>query len=145
MGTGLLRRYHVDMKLRQKLALTAAVATGSAFFFIRTAGTQPLRKGAGQTAPVIAGLDPTAAAAGSPDFVLTVYGAFFVGSSVVRWNGEGRVTVHVNDTALRAWIPAKDVASEGTAGVSVANPISATAHSGVSNVLAFRILAASRF
>jgi hypothetical protein len=133
------------MKLRRKLALSAAAAAAFALLLIRTAGTQPVRRGAGQTAPVLAGLDPNAMAAGSPAFVLTVYGAFFVGGSVVRWNGEERPTVVVNDTALRARIPASDVASEGTASVSVVNQIFATEHSGVSNVLAFRILPQSAF
>ena len=133
------------MKLRWKFILFAAASAALPLLVIGTARTQPVRGGAGQTAPLLAGLDPNTIAAGSPDFVLTVHGAFFVGRSVVHWNGDERATAAVNDTVLQARIPASDVASGGTARVTVVNPLLPNGHSGVSNVLAFRIMPESSF
>jgi hypothetical protein len=72
--------------------------------------------------PATTSLSPAAAAAGGTDFVLTVNGSNFNASSVVRWNGVDRITTHVSSTQLSAAIPAADIASAGTASVTVFNP-----------------------
>ena len=54
-------------------------------------------------------------------FTLTVNGANFVNGSVVDWNGSPRATTFVSSTQLTAVIPASDIASAGTASVTVAN------------------------
>jgi len=72
--------------------------------------------------PALATISPTSATAGSGAFTLTVNGSNFVGSSVVRWNGGGRTTTYVSSTQLTAAITAADVASAGTATVTVFTP-----------------------
>ncbi len=72
--------------------------------------------------PTISGLDPSSAIAGGPAFDLTVNGANFVNGAVVRWNGANRTTTFVNATQLIAAIPTTDIATAGTASVTVFNP-----------------------
>ncbi len=80
--------------------------------------------GGGQTNPVpaVTGIAPTAATAGDPGFTLTVNGADFVAASIVRWNGANRATTFVSANQLQATITAADIATEGTAAVTVFNP-----------------------
>ncbi len=54
-------------------------------------------------------------------FVLTVNGTNFVTGSVVDWNGSARTTTFVSSTQLTATIPASDIASAGTASITVSN------------------------
>ena len=53
------------------------------------------------------------------EFTLTVKGAGFKGSSVVRWDGAARPTTFVNSNTLQATIPASDVDTPGTFEVTV--------------------------
>ncbi|NUY81874.1 hypothetical protein HUK80_13300 [Flavobacterium sp. MAH-1] len=86
------------------------------------------------TVPVLASLSPSSRVAGTGAFTLTVTGANFVsGTSVVRWNGSNRTTTFVSSTQLTAAITAADVASSGTASITVANG------NGISNALTFTI------
>lgn len=88
----------------------------------------------GVTLPVLASISPASRIAGTGAFTLTVNGANFVnGTSVVRWNGSNRTTTFVSSTQLTAAITAADIASSGTANITVANG------SGVSNALPFVI------
>jgi uncharacterized protein (TIGR03437 family) len=86
--------------------------------------------------PTLASLNPVSATAGSGDFTLTVNGANFVNGAMVRWNSSDRATSFVSATQLRATIPAGDVASAGTASVTVINPAPG---GGTSNALSFTI------
>src|SRR5205823_12905381 len=61
-------------------------------------------------APVAAALSPARVPAGSAQFSLTVTGSAFNAFSVVRLNGLDRPTAVVNTHAVRATIPASDVA-----------------------------------
>ncbi|HEY9173065.1 MAG TPA: peptidoglycan DD-metalloendopeptidase family protein [Verrucomicrobiae bacterium] len=74
--------------------------------------------------PVIDSLSPSSATAGGSAFTLRVNGNTFHNSSVVRWNGGNRTTTPVVSaggltTALDAQIPAADIASAGSASVTV--------------------------
>jgi len=71
--------------------------------------------------PQLTDMAPTGATAGSSGFVLTVNGWNFSSGSTVRWNGADRPTTFVSSTQLRATIFAADVASAGTATVTVFN------------------------
>jgi hypothetical protein len=73
---------------------------------------------------------------GGPAFTLTVYGAGFISSSVVRWNGADRTTTFVSGTQLTAAITAADIAAAGTANVTVFNPAPG---GGTSNAMPFSI------
>ncbi len=75
-------------------------------------------------------LVPTAVAPGGPDFTLTVNGAGFVPDSVIQWNGSARPTTFVSNTQLTAAIPAADIATIGSASVTV---VSSVPGGGVSN------------
>jgi len=85
-------------------------------------------------APTITSLNPSSAAVGGPAFTLTVNGADFVSGSVVRWNGSNRATTYVNTTRLTASITAADIATAGSASVTVFNPAPG---GGTSNAAAF--------
>jgi subtilisin len=87
-------------------------------------------------APTATALSPTKAIAGDAAFTITVTGTGFVAASSVRWNGSPRTTTLVNSTKLTAAITAGDVASAGTAQVTVFNPGPA---GGTSSPLAFTI------
>ena len=65
---------------------------------------------------------PAAAAPGAAGFTLTVRGAGFVASSAVQWNGSSRVNTFVSSTELTATIPSTDLATAGTAVVTVLSP-----------------------
>jgi hypothetical protein len=68
-----------------------------------------------------------------------VDGSGFISSSVVRWDGTDRTTTFVSDTQLEASIPDTDIATAGSASVTVFNP---TPGGGTSNSLSFSITAA---
>ncbi|MFZ5877417.1 MAG: beta strand repeat-containing protein [Nitrospirota bacterium] len=81
-------------------------------------------------------LTPSSATAGDAAFTLTVDGADFVSGAVVRWNGVDRVTTFVSATQVTAMIDAADVATAGTASVTVVSPAPG---GGTSNVQTFTI------
>jgi hypothetical protein len=72
--------------------------------------------------PTLTGLDSSSAVAGAPAFSLSVSGFNFQPTSVVEWNGAGRATTYVNGNALTASILAADLATPGSALVSVFTP-----------------------
>jgi len=80
-------------------------------------------------------LVPDAVAPGGPAFTLTVNGTGFVSGSVVNWNGSPRSTTYVSGSQLKAAITAADIATTGTASVTVVNP----APGGTSNVAFFSV------
>jgi subtilisin family serine protease len=80
--------------------------------------------------PAITSLAPASATAGGVDFTLTVNGVNFENGAIVRWNGTGRVTTFVSNTQLTAAILAADIASGGTASVTVFNPVAGTTSAG---------------
>ncbi|HYX68705.1 MAG TPA: S8 family serine peptidase, partial [Terriglobales bacterium] len=86
--------------------------------------------------PSATSLSPSTLPQGSSAFQLTVTGRNFVTNSVVRWNGNNRTTYYDNPRQLRADISAADVASFGTANVTVYTPILG---GGTSGVLTFTI------
>ncbi len=90
--------------------------------------------------PAITTISPTSATAGGAAFTLTVNGSNFINGSTVRWNGNARTTTFVSATQLTAAIPASDIASAGTANVTVFNP---TPGGGTSNAVTFTINAAA--
>jgi hypothetical protein len=88
--------------------------------------------------PTTTGLVPSSAAAGSGGFQLTVNGGNFVNGAEVRWNGVNRVTTFVSANQLTASITSADVASAGSASVTVFNPAPG---GGLSNAQTFTISA----
>ena len=88
--------------------------------------------------PLISSLLPNSATAGDAriSLSLTVNGSGFSFSSVVRWNGSDRSTTFVSEAELQASIPASDLATAGTAFVTVFTPAPG---GGTSNGLPFGI------
>jgi hypothetical protein len=86
--------------------------------------------------PTLSKLSPSSATAGGSAFTLTVKGTNFVSSSVVHWKGTGLKTKYVSGTQLTASVPASDIATAGTATVTVVNP---TPGGGTSGGLTFTI------
>src|SRR5208283_3966791 len=86
--------------------------SGSSAFTVN--GTNPV--------PAIVGLSPSSATAGGAAFTLTVSGKGFISGSVVNWNGSSRTTTYVCATQVTAAIGAADIATAGTASVTVTNP-----------------------
>ncbi len=79
--------------------------------------------GDGNPSPTLTAITPSTRGAGTPgNFNITATGTGFLASSVVRWNGQDRVTTFVSSTNLTAQILASDVATISTASVSVFNP-----------------------
>ncbi len=66
-------------------------------------------------------LFPQSLAPGGPSFVLTVDGSEFVASSVVEWNGAALPTTFVSGGQLKANVPSANIASPGTAWITVSN------------------------
>src|SRR6202043_3210925 len=91
-------------------------------------------------APTETSISPTTATAGGAAFTLTVNGTGFVSTSVVKFNGAAKTTTFVNATQLTAAITAADIATAGTATVTVTNPAPG---GGTSGSLSFTINAAS--
>lgn len=67
-------------------------------------------------------LVPTATAPGGPQFTLTVNGTGFVSASVVNWNSTPLATTFVTSSRLTAIVPTANIASPGTATITVTNP-----------------------
>ncbi|MEW5868602.1 MAG: hypothetical protein AB1894_04950, partial [Chloroflexota bacterium] len=88
--------------------------------------------------PALSNMNPSSATAGGAAFTLTVNGTNFVNGSVVRWNGSNRTTTYVSATQLTAAITAADIASPGTASISVYN---SSPGGGTSNAASFKIYA----
>lgn len=86
--------------------------------------------------PVALTLSPSSAAAGGSSFTLTVNGSSFISSSIVKWNGTSLTTTYVSASQIKATVPAANIASGGTATVTVFNP---TPGGGTSSGLTFTI------
>ncbi|MDD1657333.1 MAG: lectin like domain-containing protein [Methanomicrobiales archaeon] len=78
--------------------------------------------GSPSPAPVLSSISPSTATAGGSAFTLTASGSSFVPGSVIRWNGVDRTTTYVSATQLSAAIPAADIATAGSAAVTVYTP-----------------------
>jgi uncharacterized protein (TIGR03437 family) len=87
-------------------------------------------------APAITTLSPTSATVGGAAFTLTVNGTGFVTGSTVQWNGANRATTFVSATQLTAAITAADIATAGSASVTVVN---STPGGGTSNAVNFPV------
>ncbi len=72
--------------------------------------------------PVLTDLAPSWAGAGSSGFPLTVEGSGFSSGSVVHWNGAALTTTCVSGNELTASLPTANLASVGTANVTVVTP-----------------------
>ena len=107
---------------------TPGGGTSNAINFIITAGNNPL--------PVVTGLTPNNVTVGGGSFTLAVTGSNFISSSIIKWNNVALTTTFVNSTQVIAFVPAANIATAGTASVTVFTP---TPGGGTSTALTFTI------
>jgi len=72
--------------------------------------------------PVLNNILPGSVTAGGGSFILTVTGSSFVNGSVIKWNGSDLATTYIDATQLSATIPATNIATAGTASITVFSP-----------------------
>ncbi len=77
--------------------------------------------GVNTTSITLSSLSPSQTPAGGPSFTLTVNGSGFTSGMQVLWNGSSRPTTYLGSTQLSAQIAAADIATPGTASVSVSS------------------------
>jgi hypothetical protein len=73
----------------------------------------------GATPPSITSLDPSSGTAGGPAFTLTVSGTNLTRNTIVQWNGADRSTIWISSSQVMASIQSQDIASAGTAQITV--------------------------
>lgn len=106
------------MKIAKTVFLAALAAVSLACSYSAKSTTPP----AAGTMPNITALAPDNMNSGSPDFVLTVNGASFNSNATINWNGATQSTSFVSGGQLTATISAAEIATAGTAAVTVTNP-----------------------
>jgi probable HAF family extracellular repeat protein len=77
--------------------------------------------------PGITNLSPSAAMAGGPAFTLTVNGTNFVSGAAAHWGTTTLTTTFVSASQLTAAVPAGQIATPGTATVTVVTPSATSA------------------
>ena len=122
--------------MRRTLFAAAILLLVSVFSVMAACSSDSSHKKSNNPVPVLTSLSPTSATVGGAAFTLTVNGSSFVTGSVVQWNGAARATTYVGSTQLSAAIPSTDLASTGTAQITVLNP---TPGGGTSSAVAFVI------
>ncbi|MFL6439917.1 MAG: IPT/TIG domain-containing protein [Terriglobales bacterium] len=86
--------------------------------------------------PVLTSLSPATSFAAGGSFVLQASGSGFVQGATLNWNGTPLQTMFGDAGTISANVPAMDVASVGTAHISVTNP---SPGGGASNILSYGI------
>ncbi len=92
------------------------------------------------TLPTLASISPQSAAAGAANTTLTVTGTNFTSDAYVMWNGTSLQTTVSSKTQLQATIPSTDLATSGSAIISVSDT---TAGISTPTSLTFTILPSS--
>ena len=115
------------------LGLTRVACFAVAILGLATVGCG---NGSSNPVPSISSASPASATAGGSAFTLTVNGSNFVSASTVHWNGSSRSTTFVSASQLTASISASDIASAGSAKITVVNP---SPGGGASAPLAFTV------
>ena len=90
--------------------------------------------------PVVTSISPNSALAGGLGFTLTLNGSGFTAGSTVDWNGSGLATTYVSASRLTATVPAGDIASAGSATVTVDNVGSVISNSETFTVVASPVI-----
>ncbi|HWY21047.1 MAG TPA: IPT/TIG domain-containing protein [Candidatus Acidoferrum sp.] len=107
------------MRLAKTVLLSALLATGLACGYSSKASTPP----AAGTMPNVTALVPASTAAGSTGVILTVNGTNFNSNATINWKGTALTgATRVSANQLMVTIPDSDVATAGTAAVTVTNP-----------------------
>jgi hypothetical protein len=78
--------------------------------------------GTPQNIPTLTAIAPSSATVGTSAVSLTLYGSNFENGASALWNGTALSSSWVSSAKMTATIPASDIASIGTAKITVANP-----------------------
>jgi hypothetical protein len=78
--------------------------------------------------PGLASLNITSAIHGAGNLRITVTGSNLVPGATVNWNGAPRTTTRTDSTHLSVAIPASDLATAGTASITITNPATAASN-----------------
>ncbi|HZT43743.1 MAG TPA: sialidase family protein [Chthonomonadaceae bacterium] len=120
VGIGLPNARVVDLDLNTGLGLLGAGTHGRSMWEVSIQAAQT---------PVLSSLSPSSLDAGGSSFTLTAKGSSFVSGATIDWNGTPLTTTFVSSTQLKAAVPSTDIASPGTAKITVVNPGGATSAS----------------
>ena len=126
-GTGLTTTFVSGSKLTASVPQTDVTNPGTATVTVSNPSPGGGTSGGltftiGNPAPTLTRISPTTEKAGTAAFTLTVFGTKYQPSSVVQWKGSSRTTTYVSATSLTAAITAADIATPGTANVTVLTP-----------------------
>ncbi len=94
----------------------------------------------GNPQPVLNNISPASKTAASGAFTLTVNGSSFSSASAINWNGSSLATTFISSGQLTASVPAANIASTGSASVTVFTPAPG---GGTSSAASFTITSAS--
>ena len=122
--------------LSRRIAQCSVVILACIFSVLAACGGDDNNNKPRNPVPVLTSVSPTSAMVGGAAFTLTATGSGFVAGSAVHWNGTARTTTYVSATQLTAAIPSSDLASAGTAQVTVVSPPKG---GGTSSAVAFTI------
>ena len=99
----------------------AALTSGGHIYLLRGPAVVPQLMNQ-NSAAVLSSISATTVALGSGNMLITLTGSNFVPGVAAMWNGSYRTTTIVDATHLTVAIPASDLATAGTASVTVVNP-----------------------
>jgi len=116
------RRYRDPLALAAVILAQLLIACGGGSSGSGNSGGGQSPPPPANPAPAIVSLSPNSANAGGVAFTVTVTGYNFISSSSVQWNGSARTTTYTSGTQLQVQITVSDVASSGSAMLSVTNP-----------------------
>lgn len=80
--------------------------------------------------PTLLSIVPSSVVAGAPGLTIQANGANFTTSSTIQWNGSSLPTTFATGTQLTVTVPAIDLASAGTAQISISNNLAGVGNSG---------------
>jgi len=90
--------------------------------------------------PIISSILPSTTIADGSTFTMDAIGLNFVASSVINFNGTPQTTTYVRPTAIQATISIAQIATPGTASISVTTPTNGVPGGGTSNTVTLTIL-----
>lgn len=105
------------MRIANTMVLTLLLTVGLACGYSKHS-TPP----AVGTMPNISTLNPSNANHGATGVVLTVNGTNFNSNATINWNGTALTTTFISAQQMMTTIPTADLATSGTAAVTVTNP-----------------------
>jgi IPT/TIG domain len=102
--------------------LTAGVSVSSPGLVDASPSVSFPVNGAASPVPSLGSITPSSAVAGSSDLEVTIKGSGYAMGSTAEWNGVPLATAFISSGQLVAILPATDLATAGTANITVTTP-----------------------